>query len=379
VGIAVIACAAVLARWWGGPTPAWGRLHWRFGVPLFLAMIAPWYVVVGVISQGEFFRFALGKQIAERMLTGMEQHGGIPGYYILTSLVTFHPWSALLPAALFAAWGRRRELPEFAFLLGWVVGPLILLECVQTKLVHYYLPAYPACALLTAWLVVGLMREEVNIRRWPLGRLGLGLLGGVGIGISAVFAAGTIVLPSILRWPCLVIAVIVATGTLWGMLELQRGATARATFGLAGTWGLAIVTISAWLLPNAEPYRTPRLVGECLARLCDRHHVAPVLLSYQEPSVVYAMGRPAPLIRTWEQFYDQLDRHRAVVSALIPIELAEFLRRDHLEVSILETIEGFNLNKGQSQLLRFAVIRRKDPSDTTRPDAVASNEKLLVK
>jgi hypothetical protein len=91
------------------------------------------------------------------------------------------------------------------------------------------------------------------------------------------------------------------------------------------------------------------------------------------------MGRPAPLIRTWEQFYDQLDCHHAVVSALIPIELAEFLRRDHLEVSILESLEGFNLNKGQKQLLRFAMIRRKDPSSMSRPDSVASNEELLIK
>ena len=56
----------------------------------------------------------------------------------------FHPWSAFVPAALLAAWTRRGTQPAFGFLLGWVVGPLILLECVRTKLVHYYLPAYPA-------------------------------------------------------------------------------------------------------------------------------------------------------------------------------------------------------------------------------------------
>src|SRR5206468_8062820 len=116
----------------------WRRLHARWGVPLTLAVAAPWYVAIGVISHGDFYRFALGKQIAERVTTGMEQHGGFPGYYLVTSLATFHPWSALLPAAILGAWQRRRSDPAFGFLLGWVVGPLVLLECVRTKLVHYY-------------------------------------------------------------------------------------------------------------------------------------------------------------------------------------------------------------------------------------------------
>ena len=146
VGPALIAVAGLVSWWWGGPTACWRRLHWRWGPAGFVLLTAPWFVAVGVVSHGEFFRFAIGNQVIKRVASGIEQHGGFPGYYVVTSLVTFHPWSALLPAALLGAWTRRRTEPAFGFLLGWVVGPLILLECVQTKLVHYYLPAYPACA-----------------------------------------------------------------------------------------------------------------------------------------------------------------------------------------------------------------------------------------
>src|SRR5262249_43405076 len=248
---------------------AWRRLHGRWGVPLFLLVTAPWYVAIGFLTRGDFFRFALGQQIAARVTGGMEQHGGFPGYYVLASLGTVHPLAALIPAALYGAWARRRSDPTFGFLLGWVVGPLILLECVKTKLVHYYLPAYPACALLAAWVVERVTAEGVNLRRWPLGRLGLGLLVGVGLGGAVTLAAVAVVAPGPVRWPCALSAAVVATGTLGGLLRLQRAATERAVVGLAATWGFVMLAAGAWILPAAEPYRMSRIVGEKLARMAD--------------------------------------------------------------------------------------------------------------
>ena len=378
VGPALVVCAGAVSWWCGGPTSAWKRLHWRWGVPLFLLVAAPWYVAIGLLSHGDFYRFALGKQIAERMTTSMEQHGGFPGYYVVTSLVTFHPWSALLPAALVAAWVRRKADPTLGFLLGWVVGPLILLECVKTKLVHYYLPAYPACALLASWLVCRVASEGANLRRWPLGRLGVGLLGGVGLGCSAALAAGAVVFPAELRPPCVATALVVASGTLWGLLKFQRGATDRAVAGLAATWGAAMFVVGAWLLPAAEPYRLSRTVGERLAAISGDSKVQPVLLSFQEPSVVYSMGRPAPLIRTWAQLSELVDRHGTVLTAMVPFEAVEFGKRaDDFEVEVREVFEGLNLSKGEQQQLSFAFVRRKRPSDLMI--GRATGEEHLVK
>ena len=70
---------------------------------------------------------------------------------------------------------RRKKDPAVGFLLGWAIGPMILLECVRTKLVHYYLPAYPACALLVALARGGRRRlgaepEALAARAgWPTG------------------------------------------------------------------------------------------------------------------------------------------------------------------------------------------------------------------
>ena len=51
----------------------------------------------------------VGQHVIHRMTTGMEDHGGFPGYYLATSLGTFYPWSALLPAALRRRLGPAQE------------------------------------------------------------------------------------------------------------------------------------------------------------------------------------------------------------------------------------------------------------------------------
>lgn len=372
VGPALIACAGLVSWWWGGPTSMWRRLHLRWGVGLFLLVAAPWYVAIGFLSHGDFYRFAIGKQIAERVTTQMEQHGGFPGYYLVTSLAAFHPWAALLPPAALAAWRRRRVDPDLGFLLGWVVGPMVLLECVRTKLVHYYLPAYPAWALLGSWLVREAVAEGVNLRRLPLGRLGVGLLGGVGLGLAVMFGAGTGVFPPVLAAPCLVIALTIAGATVWGVRRLQLGQTEWAVVGLAGAWGLVMLVMGAWLLPAAEPFRLSRRVGEKLAALSSTQHAEPVLLSYQEPSIVHAMDRPAAMIRTWARFYELLDQHGTLATAIIPKEWPEFQRRmSHLDVDVRETVEGFNLNKGQSESLRLVLVRHRP---MTEPGVALASE-----
>ena len=252
-----------------------------------------------------------------------------------------------------------------------MVGPLILLECVRTKLVHYYLPSYPACALLAGWVVVAVTREGVNVRRWPFGRLGLALLIGVGVGLTVVFVAGSAAFAPGLRRPSLVTGLVIGSGTLWSLLHLYRAETTRAVAGLAATWSLTLLLLTGWMLPAAEPYRLSRIVGERLVRLSDEARAEPILLSYQEPTVVYTIGRPATMMRTWTQFYRELDRQGELATAILDKkELAEFRDHDDLEIEIRETVVGFDFNKGQSQTLHLALIRRKSLARATNDAAV---------
>jgi 4-amino-4-deoxy-L-arabinose transferase-like glycosyltransferase len=382
VGPVLLAASAGLAWFWGHPVPlVWKQLYPRWGLAALAAATLPWYLAIAIASKGEFLRFAVGDQIGRRVSTGMEAHGGFPGYYLAVTALAFYPWASFVPAALLGAWQRRRTSPVLAFLLGWMVGPWLFLECLPTRMLHYLLPAYPASALLIAWMVESIVNEEVSLRRWPLGRLGLGLLGGIGIGGTVGLLAAAIALPSPLRLPLVLLAVLAAGGTLFGMLRLHQGLTLPAVLGLGLAWSVFLLVAGGWLIPAAEPYRTSRRVGQRLAVLAAQTGARPVLLNYKEPGVIYAMGRPVATVRDQDEFYHLLDRTDSLLTVITPQEHRDFADRYALGVTPLESLEGFSLTKGAKHMLEFAILRRPAPP-RGRSESVAragSLEQSLVK
>ncbi len=382
VGPALIAIASLFAWWWGWPASAWKRLYWRRGLLGFLVLTAPWYVYISIASGGEFLQFAVGRQIVHRIASDMEAHGGFPGYYPVVSILVFYPWSALIPAAVLGAWVRRKSNNQLGFLLGWAIGPLLLLECFRTKLIHYYLPAMPACALLLAWLVLSVSAEEVNIRRWPLGRLGMALLVGIGLAGTVLLVAGAMIAPWNLCLPMVLVAIVVAAGTLLGLSWFQQGATERAVYSLAATWTLVLLVLTAWLVPMAEPYRTSRMVGERLASLSSELALEPVLLEYQEPGVVYALGRSIATSRDRDGFFTHLQGGRSVLTVAADSDLENIQSKFGLSVTRVDQVEGFVLSKGQTQTLHFAVVREGESLPAASSASAAHGnliEKTLVK
>ena len=199
-----------------------------------------------------------------------------------------------MPAAIAGAWFNRKVKPELSFLLGWIVGPLILLECFRTKLIHYYLPAFPSCALLVTWLILSISAEEVNVRRRPLGRLGMALLAGIGLALAAIFLAATALATETLRWPLMAMGLLLVIGTPASLFRFHQGASVRAVQTLALTWTVVLFVLVGWLVPACESFRTSRIIGERLAVLSGETGLEPVLLEYQEPGVIYALGIPRP-------------------------------------------------------------------------------------
>jgi 4-amino-4-deoxy-L-arabinose transferase-like glycosyltransferase len=364
IGPALVIASAAMSWWWGWPVPAKERLHWPWGLLGFLALTAPWFVAVSITSHGEFLRFAVGKQILPRVASDMEAHGGFPGYYPVVATLVFFPWSALVPPAILDGWRDRKLNPDLSFLLGWAIAPLVVFECFQTKLIHYYLPAFPALALLVARLVRSLETEGTPLRQRRLGRLGLALLVGIGLSLAVGLLVALPMVPEGLRGPMVVIACILVGGTLTATLWFQRSRGERAIGSLAVTWALILMVLCGWLIPQAEPYRTARIVGERLAAHAAAMGLKPVLLEYQEPGVIYALGYPVALTRDRDGFFAHLTNGRSVLTVALPSEIQVMRSHFKLEVTPIDQVEGFVLNRGQPQVLQIAVVRQ-DPSRWT--------------
>jgi 4-amino-4-deoxy-L-arabinose transferase-like glycosyltransferase len=382
IGVVFLLASSLPAWWWGWPAQAvWQRLGWRRGLLAFAGLTLPWYLAIGVISRGEFFSFAVGNQLLPRVTSRMEQHGGFPGYYLLLSLLAMYPWAAFMPAAACAAWLRRGSSSALAFLLGWAIGPWVLLECIPTRLVHYYVPAYPAWALLAAWLVEAVAAQEVSLRRWPLGRLGVGLLMGIGLAGTVLTAGLAIAVPGPLRIPLVFFAAVLAAGTLTAMLWLHRARTRRAALMLGITWALLLLLVGGWLIPAAEPYRTSRRVGQRLAALEAERGIEPVLLEYQEPGTIYAAGHPLTALRDRRGLHELLEKKGELLTVLTPEEAAAYRDRYDLTIEPIESLEGFSQTKGRGYSLLIATVRRRVGSQVPAPSLsrAGAAEQALVK
>jgi 4-amino-4-deoxy-L-arabinose transferase-like glycosyltransferase len=351
LGVVAELSSRVFARW----------LVANWGLLLFFAITAPWFIAIGIRSEGAFFDVAFGTHVVHRATTGMETHGGFPGYYVALSLALFYPWSAFLPVSLRAAWSARRAEPAVPFVLGWVIGPLILLECVRTKLIHYYLPAYPACALLVGWILTKLAASESNLRRWRLGRLSFGLLSGIGLTFAIGLFAGVFALPSGMRAACLPMGLLLTAGTIYAADRIQRGLAQRGFATLAGVWALLLLMLGGWFLPAADEYRLSPKVGKVLAELERTEGALPVLGNYKPPGVVYELGHPLPVMEGRMGLRQLVEGKHPVAVAVREEELEKIRSFPEVSVEIRgEPIVGFNVETFKTETLRMALIRMTD-------------------
>ncbi|HEU5115358.1 MAG TPA: phospholipid carrier-dependent glycosyltransferase, partial [Isosphaeraceae bacterium] len=357
VGPAMILAAGLTSWVAGGPRSCWFRLRPKLGLLLFLALVLPWYVAISVVTRGEFLKFALGEQVLTRMTTELETHGGFPGYYLVSTLFSFYPWSCLLPAALLAAWFRRRSGRNVGFLIGWIVGPLILLECVRTKLLHYYLPSIAGCSLLVAWVVFQVSDAGVNLRRWPLGRLAVGLIAGLGAAMAVGLTAAGFVAEGAPRWALLAMGMVLVSGTLVAIGRIHAGRTIPAAHALVATWCLTMLAFGGWLLPAIEPYRLTPLVAEKLETLVKTEKATPLLANFRPPGVIFDMGHPVGPLRDRLELYRNIKEGGAVVSALDDGELKLVRKAPELKVEVRERVQGFDVETARQTELTLVVIR----------------------
>lgn len=244
-----------------------------------LAIALPWFIAIGIKTDGAFFAEALGRDFGGKIAGAQESHGGAPGYYLLTTLAMFWPGVLALPVAALFAW-RNRNDRGVRLLLAWLVPMWIGLEFVPTKLPHYTLPLYPALALLAGAGWIRLVDAKWNRR------IGLGLMGAVGILLAILVAAS--------HWdrlsvPDLVIAALILASLVYlSALWLAKAETGRAVVAAALFFALGFGLV---LSNSPQLDLTPRLTAQIDT---GTRVVSP---DYREPSLVFLAGTDTLLTR----------------------------------------------------------------------------------
>ena len=169
------------------------------GVLLSLLIAAPWFVAVGIATDGEFLqRFFLDENFG-RATKVLESHSGGVWFYPLAILVGFFPWSVFwgpvafdLAVKTFRGDSAKSKLDNGSrFAICWIVIQVVAFSLVRTKLPSYVTPCYPALAMLTAHAAMRLVRSTSSSPDWLWKFANAAMLmTGVAISIGFWFAAG---------------------------------------------------------------------------------------------------------------------------------------------------------------------------------------------
>jgi 4-amino-4-deoxy-L-arabinose transferase-like glycosyltransferase len=275
-----------LGRWLSVLRPAWGA-------PLMLLVVLPWFVAIGVATHGQFFRDAIGGDLAGKLAGGDDAHGAPPGYHLLLLSITFFPAAPAVLAALPAAWRARREA-AVRFLLAWIVPSWIVFEGIPTKLPHYPLPLFPALALLAAGFLCGTLGGSVArpTPKW-IGRTALGLF----VVAAVACGVGGAAIPILLEpqtWPFDLLgipALIAACLVLACGIGRDRP---RAVMASLLAMPLLIWSLLGLELPNATPLWIAPRVQAALAAHGARSGFASV--GYAEPSLMFVVGTDTQML-----------------------------------------------------------------------------------
>ncbi len=286
VPILAVAGGAALHR--DGSTRPWRS--WAVARDLMVATIlaigvfALWAIPANTATGGQFLEVGIGREVLQRMVTPFEGHGGsfilmLP-FYLVVIVVGFCPWTLVLPGAVRLFVGRCRNEMGSALILAWIVGPLVMMSCVATKLPHYVLPLWPALSLAVAVTLVD--GFELNRRH-----LGVWLfLGAAGAGAFAllwlivVFPAGRV--PATI----MLMTLLASVGAVWRV----RSNSMAVVVILSSAMAVHFIVAGAWLAPLVEVFKpVPRVAAVVSSETADTVPVAS--FGFAEPSLVFYLQR----------------------------------------------------------------------------------------
>ncbi|MBI3469354.1 MAG: glycosyltransferase family 39 protein [Planctomycetes bacterium] len=334
------------------------RMNWAAGLAVFAAVVLPWGIAVYRATGGEFYREAISGHVLAHALTPMEHHGGFPGYYLVMAMTGLFPWSLGLPLAVRGVRQWARQDGAGSFLLGWMIGPLLLLELMRTKLPHYYLPAFPAWAVLFARGLVGsyaLGERLAGSRRGLLRVAGLATVCVVAACSLATLAVGWG--PRELLGPAILVAVLLGVGTIVAAVLFLRARDFAGWATLVSTWGALGLVTFGWLAPRAEVCRVARVAAQEL-RARATEGMPAVLHNFREPSLVFYLGGPVPIVPSTTELVRLVREHGPVLTLLQAEEPTKLQNQPAIHVEICQRIEPRKIGPRPAKAIVVARLSR---------------------
>ena len=129
------------------------NLVWsKLGFFTFLIISIPWFILISIKSNGLFWHESVVNDLFNKVKSGQESHGFIPGYYSLLIFLFFWPASIFVPSFFLT---MKRKFKNYflynkvnCYLILSFLLPFVVYELIPTKLPHYIFPSYAALSIL---------------------------------------------------------------------------------------------------------------------------------------------------------------------------------------------------------------------------------------
>ena len=129
----------------------WMRLHWIKGIIIFLAITAPWFILISQ-KNPEFPHFFFIHEHFERFTTDEHRRSAPWHFFLPIFFIGFLPWLFQLPKSIALAFSDRNQ-PQSEFkplwlCFIWALLIFVFFSASHSKLPGYIIPIYPALAIL---------------------------------------------------------------------------------------------------------------------------------------------------------------------------------------------------------------------------------------
>ena len=328
------------------------------GVLLSLLAAAPWYIAVGIETNGDFLRGFFLEHNVGRALGSMEGHNGSILFYPVAFLVGTFPWSMwVIPVVLWCLKASRDNVVQRQMVVlsaVWIGVYVFAFTAASTKLPSYITPCYAGAALALG----GFWRQfETAWSRpaWAMRRIAYTLTVAVGVVIAAVIVwlSNQEAMPLLTRaaWAGAVIAIVGLLGFWWD----ARGQLDRLPTSWLAAAGLFQVILFGFGTKSVDAYRTDLAALETVSQadqVATSGAAAWLAIGGMEPSWVHYLGHEIVEVKqseidpaAWEQVSAFLQQHPSgrviVVGEAANEKLVEWqrdVRQSHAPIGALREV-----------------------------------------
>ena len=291
--------------------------NWRLFMPFKGAVIAlgvalPWYIAVGLLTDGVWLEGFLFRHNLERFTDPLQGHRGFPGLYLISIFAGWFPWSGLLAAMLaFGAWRLKalREQPIRLFMLCWLGVYIIFFSIASTKLPNYVLPVFPAVAMLMAygWMQTGKSDKTraLNWLAWTALILSVGMIIGGGIALHKMWPGEGYYTLALLP---------VTLVTLWWLMRKEKGKAEQEELWMPLSVAMmtSVLLLTAWSVPGIDHHKVSKQLAEKATESgFDGSELA--TFHYFQPSLLFYHGGRLPTLENVQAVGEWLVDGKAIV------------------------------------------------------------------